>query len=196
MEMRSRAVFLDRDGTVNREVGFLDRMDRLELLPGTGQALRALQSAGFRLVVVTNQSGIARGYYSERRLKRIHGRLRKLLRSYRVRLDAVLYCPWYPGPARLRRYRRESPLRKPAPGMLLQAALRLQLDLRHSWMVGDRISDIAAGAAAGCRTVLVRSGYGMTALQQQAEWPVTPDYIVDDLAAAAELILLHGGGAA
>lgn len=191
--MKKPAVFLDRDGTVNREVGFLDRMDRLELLPGVAEAMRSLQQAGYLPVIVTNQSGIARGYYSERRLKRIHGRLRRMLRRLGIKPAGIYYCPFYPGPARIKRYRQVSELRKPAPGMLLHAAARLNIDLAASWMIGDRPSDIGAGKAAGCSTVLVRTGYGETALKNREQWDVEPDLIAADLPAAAAYILQNKG---
>lgn len=183
-----RAVFLDRDGTVNREVAYLSRVRHLELLPGAAAALGALKAAGFRLILVSNQSGVARGYFTVRTMKKINRRLERALRREGVRLDGLYACPWHiegpPGP-----YRREHPWRKPSPGMLLAAAARFGIDLYGSWMVGDRASDIIAGQRAGCRTVLVRTGYGREA---EAAWPADgerPDRIVDDLASAAAMIL-------
>ena len=182
------AVFLDRDGTINREVSYLARTAALELLPGAAAALALLQQAGYRLVVVSNQSGVARGLFSLRRMKKINRRLVRLLRKAGVRLDGFWSCPWH-AEGRRGPFRADHPFRKPAPGMLEAAAARLGIRLGASWMIGDREGDIAAGAAAGCRTILVRTGYGSGVAARGPEWKHPPGHIVADLAAAAALIL-------
>lgn len=182
------AVFLDRDGTINREVSYLARAAALELLPGAAEALALLRHAGYRLVVVTNQSGVARGLFTLRRMKKINKRFIRMLRKAGVRLDGLWSCPWHAA-ARKGPFRGEHPCRKPAPGMLEAAAARLGIRLDASWMIGDREGDIAAGAAAGCRTILVRTGYGAAAEAQVPAWKCPPDHIAADLGAATALIL-------
>ncbi len=156
---RHPAVFLDRDNTLIEDPGYIDHPDKVRLLPGAAAAVRRLREAGYRVVVVSNQSGVARGLFSEAQLASIHARLGELLAGEGTRLDAIYYCPYLDGPdAVVERYRRTSELRKPSPGMLLQAAADLAIDLRRSWMVGDGQRDIEAGRRAGCRTVLIESG--------------------------------------
>lgn len=179
------AVFLDRDGTINVEIGYLGDPERMVLLPGAAEAIARLNSAGFTTVIVTNQAGIARGYFNEQAMHAIHQRMARELARVGATIDAFLFCPHHPdftGPCACR---------KPEPGMLLRAAAELGLDLRRSWLVGDTANDIRAGAAAGCRTILVRTGYGAEQECSSMYWPdgLRPDYVADDLAAAADLIL-------
>lgn len=178
---KQRAVFLDRDGTLNVEVNYLRRVEDLRLIPGAGEALAALRRQGFVLVGITNQAGIARGLLDETVLGAIHERLQALLAAQGARLDAVYFCPHHP------EFTGACECRKPLPGMLLQAAAELDIDLARSWMVGDTPADIAAGRAAGCRSVLVRTGYGRSYVQ--ANGGQAPETIVDDIAAAARYIL-------
>jgi D-glycero-D-manno-heptose 1,7-bisphosphate phosphatase len=149
-----RAVFLDRDGVVVDDPGYLGDPDQLRLLPGVGKAIAGLRAAGWRVVLITNQSGVARGYFSEVQLAEIHARLGDLLARVGAALDAVYYCPHHPE-GEVAAYRRRCDCRKPAPGLLQAAARDLQLELTRCWMVGDRAADVAAGHAAGCRTILV-----------------------------------------
>lgn len=188
----ARAVFLDRDGTLNREVSYLSRTGDLELLPGVVEALLRLQERGFQLIIVSNQSGVARGYFTLRRMKKINRHLQRMLRKRGVRLTGIYACPWH---ERGRRgpYRRAHGWRKPSPGMLLEAAEKFGIILSECWMVGDRESDIAAGAAAGCGTVLVKTGYGAAAASGAGSWESAPDFIVDDLSAAVDAIFLREG---
>ncbi|MEM1449689.1 MAG: HAD family hydrolase [Planctomycetota bacterium] len=183
------AVFLDRDGTLNREVDDLDDPDRLELLPGVTEALRALQSAGYLLCVVTNQSGVARGMFDEARLAEIHGRLRALLAEEGVTLDWIGYCPYHPNEGRPA-YRADSWCRKPRPGMLVEAAARLGISLEHSWCVGDALRDVDAGERAGALGLLVRTGKGADEERRALAAGRTVE-AYDDLQAAADRILLR-----
>ncbi len=153
------AVFFDRDGTVNVEVHYLSRPEQLELLPTVAQTITMLNSQGIAAVVVTNQAGIARGYFPEHRLEAVHLRLHELLAEENAKLDGVYYCPHHPT-AGLGAYRKACECRKPSPGMLMAAARDLNLDLTRSLMIGDRDSDLQAGANAGCQTGLVLTGYG------------------------------------
>ncbi len=171
------AVFLDRDGTINHEVHYLSRPEDFELLPGVGPALRRLQDAGFLLVVVTNQSGLARGYFDEATLQRIHDKMARLLAADGVAIDRIYHCPALPDDGH--------PDRKPSPGMVDRATADLEIDRGQSWLVGDKTVDVQTGANAGVRTILVRTGYGGA----DGDHGARPDAVVDDLAAAADLIL-------
>ncbi|MFO1220833.1 MAG: D-glycero-beta-D-manno-heptose 1,7-bisphosphate 7-phosphatase [Burkholderiaceae bacterium] len=176
--MADRAVFLDRDGVINVEREYLHRIDDFVFVAGAPQALARLAAGGWRLVVVTNQSGIARGYYGEDDYRALTAHMERELARHGVRLDAVLHCPHLPDAA-VAAYRRVCDCRKPAPGMLLEAAQRLSLDLARSVMVGDKLSDVQAGRAAGVgRCVLVRSGHGLSVADENSA-----DAVHDDLAA-------------
>lgn len=182
-----RGAFIDRDGVINEERGYVHRDEDFVLLPGVAKGLRQLQQAGFALVVVTNQAGIARGLYDEGRFHGISRHMRMLLEREAVRFDGVYFCPHHPEGV-VQRYRRLCNCRKPRPGLLWQAAADLGLELAESILVGDKASDIAAGRAAGiARCVLVRSGHEVSPADEQAA-----DACLPDLAAAASWIV--GGG--
>ena len=181
--MPDAAVFLDRDGVINVDHGYTHRVADLEFVPGSVAAMQRLQGAGWRLVVVTNQSGIARGLFTEDDYTRFTARLRSELQSAGVGLDAVLHCPHLPD-ATVAAYRQLCDCRKPAPGMLLRAARELSLDLAASVIVGDRLSDLQAGRAAGLgRCLLVRSGHPIAAAEARQA-----DAVYDDLAACAHAL--------
>ena len=144
-----RAVFLDRDGTINVDNGYVIERDKFELLPGVPEALKRLQDAGFLLVVVTNQSGIGRGFFSLETVDALHEHMRELLREYGVELNGIYLCPHGPNEG--------CECRKPKPGMLLQAAKDLGIDLEQSYMVGDQLSDVQAGIRAGCCPLLIHN---------------------------------------
>lgn len=175
-----RAIFLDRDGTINVEKDYLIAPADLVLLPGVGAALRRGREAGYLLIVVTNQSGVARGYFTATAVEELHDHLQRELLPYGVQIDAFYFCPHHPehgaGPC---------DCRKGEPGMLLQAARDHHIDLAASWMIGDKRSDVEAGNNAGCRSILVRTGYG----EQEGEGLPPATRIADSLAAAVELIL-------
>lgn len=155
---RQKAVFLDRDGTLNRYVGFLRDIDDLELLPGVAEAVRAINQSGYLAVAATNQPVIARGEVTMPQLEEIHNKLETLLGAEGAYLDAIYYCPHHPHKGyagEIPELKIECDCRKPKPGMLLKAARDLNIDLSRSWMVGDGAADIQAGKAAGCRTALI-----------------------------------------
>ena len=185
------AVLLDRDGTIVREIEYLARPEQLELLPGAVEGMRRLRAAGYRLAIVTNQAGVARGYYTERDVRAVHARLREMLGAQGVDVDAVYYCPHHPGVPGP--YRRDCPCRKPGTGMYERAARELGLDLARSVVVGDKVTDLLPGIRLGCRTVLVRTGYGQSLLEQGALEGVAVDYVADDLLDAADWILESKG---
>ncbi len=157
--MSRKAAFIDRDGVLNEERGFVHRIEDFVFEPGAIEALQALQTAGYLLVVITNQSGIARGLYSEDDYLTLTAHMRERLQAAGVRLDAVEYCP-HLADAPLERYRLDCDCRKPKPGMLRRAITALDIEPASSFLVGDRLSDVEAGRAAGIgRCFLVRTGY-------------------------------------
>jgi D-glycero-D-manno-heptose 1,7-bisphosphate phosphatase len=181
MELK-RAVFLDRDGTINEESGYLHRIEDCRFIPGAVNAVSALSAAGFLVIVVTNQSGIARGYYSEHDLDMLHKYMQQVVVTAGGSIQGWYHCPHHPD------YRTDSSecnCRKPLPGMLLKAAEDFGIDLESSWMIGDKVADVDAGLKAGCRTIMVRTGYG------EAESASVPagTLIFADLAAAAKYII-------
>jgi D-glycero-D-manno-heptose 1,7-bisphosphate phosphatase len=155
--MSERAIFLDRDGTLVQARHYPSRPEQLVLVGGILPELRALLSAGWRLVVITNQSGIARGFLTEQDLARMHDALRQNLRANGVELDGIYYCPHHPDGV-VEQFAIDCACRKPRPGLLLRAAAELGFDLTQSWFVGDILDDIEAGSRAGCRTALVDLG--------------------------------------
>ena len=175
---QNRAVFLDRDGVINVDHGYVHKVEHFRFVPGSDLAMAQLQAAGWRLVVVTNQSGLARGLYSIDDYERFTAHLRQQLAAHGVRLDAVLHCPHLPDAA-VPGYRLACDCRKPGPGMLLRAARELSLDMAASVIVGDRLSDVQAGRAARVgRCVLVKSGHALEPGDEQQA-----DAVYDDLAA-------------
>jgi histidinol-phosphate phosphatase family protein len=182
------AVFLDRDGTLIREAEYLADPAGVELLPGIPEGLRALRAAGYALVVTSNQSGVARGYFDEETVGRVNGRMRELLRAQSADVDAVYYCPHHPR-GTVPAYTRECACRKPAPGMIQAAEKDLDLDLGRSWVVGDKDLDIAFGKNQGLKTVLVLTGYGVQTRERGFPAGDEPDIISPDLPAAAQAIL-------
>ena len=185
--MSQRAAFIDRDGVLNEERAFVHRIEDFVFLPGAIEALRALERAGYRRVVVTNQSGIARGLYTEADYQRLTDQVRERLRGEGVTLDAIEYCPHLLD-APLPEYRRACECRKPAPGMLLTAIRSLDLDPAGSFLVGDRLTDVQAGRAAGIgRCFLVRTGYALT-----AEAIGAADGVYEDLLACVRDVLGAG----
>ncbi len=154
-----RAVFFDRDNTLIEDPGYISDPDRVRLYPDAAAAVARLRRAGYRIVVVSNQSGVARGLITEQQLEAVNERVQTLFAGDGAALDGVYSCPYLDGPeATVEAYRRDSPLRKPAPGMLLEAARELRLDLGRSWMIGDAARDVEAGRRAGCRTILLERG--------------------------------------
>jgi D-glycero-D-manno-heptose 1,7-bisphosphate phosphatase len=184
--MPREAVFLDRDGTLIEEVHYLATPEQVRLIPGAAEAVRKLNDAGVLVVVVTNQAGVARGYFPESRVAEVHARLSALFAEHGAKIDAYYFCPHHPTEG-VDLYRVECECRKPKPGLLLTAARELDIDLAQSWMIGDKLADSGAGVAAGCRAILVRTGHGH-------ELP-TDANAVDDIAAAVEQVL-HSRGIA
>ena len=187
------AVFLDRDGPLVEEAGYLDRLERLVFFPFSVDAVRVLNRAGLAVVVVTNQAGVARGIFPESFVADAHRHIRERLEAGGAHVDGFYYCPHHPD-ASIERYRRACDCRKPGDAMLRRAAADLDLDLTRSFVVGDRWHDVQAGRTAGARTILVRTGYGRT--EEATPGPVAADVIVDNLIEAASWILRAEDGRA
>ncbi|MCL4534273.1 MAG: HAD family hydrolase [Bacteroidetes bacterium] len=189
-----RAVFLDRDGTINkpvlhRELGIIDapfRVEQFELMGGVGRSIHALNEMGLRVVVVTNQAGIAKGKLDEATLGAINDRMRELLAADGARVDGVYWCPHHPEEGAAP-YRRQCNCRKPSPGLLRQAAADLDLDLAASYVVGDSYTDILAGQAAGCRTIIL-GRIKCDACRLMDEAGAVPDGIASTLWEAVQII--------
>lgn len=175
------AVFLDRDGTLNREVGYLHRVADLRLVRGAAEAVALLNRASLKTVLVTNQAGRGRGYFAESCIHEVHSALAQRLAARGARLDAIYYCPHHPDDG--------CPCRKPMPGMLYTAARDLDIDLTTSFVVGDKLSDLEAGREAGCKTVLVLTGHGRAERARLDVSPWQPDLIAGSLRLAAPWIL-------
>ena len=182
-------VFLDRDGVINEEVEYLHDPDRLVVIEGGLQAIAALHATGAAVVVVTNQAGIARGLYTERELGAVTAHLSALVAAAGGAIDATYYCPHHPEAGR-GAYLQDCTCRKPAPGMLVRAAEEHGLDLARSVIVGDKASDLAAGRAVGCATVLVRTGHGAREEAAVAAAGLA-DAVFDSLAHAVPWVTRH-----
>jgi D-glycero-D-manno-heptose 1,7-bisphosphate phosphatase len=184
-----RAVFIDRDGTLTEEVGYVNHPNRLKLLPRSAAAIRRLNEAGVPAIVATNQAGIARGYFSEDVLNATHACLVKELKRAGAHLDGIYICAHHPTEGEPP-WRAECDCRKPEPGLLLRAAAELGLDLGASVMIGDRPSDLEVAPRVGARAVLVLTGYGLGEWEyRRATFRVEPDHVADDLLDAVEWFL-------
>jgi len=187
--MDNQAVFLDRDGTINEDVGYLDNPERLKFLPRAVEAIKLLNNkVGIKVIVVSNQSGVARGFFSEETVKRIDEKMQEELLAQGASIDATYFCPHHPEIGK-QPYRVNCECRKPNPGLLLQAAREYGIELRRSYMVGDKMSDIEAGVNARCRTILVLSGEGHQSLLSRHKWKVSPDHVALDLYEAVQWII-------
>ncbi|MFH1615163.1 MAG: HAD family hydrolase [Planctomycetota bacterium] len=187
--MDSKAIFLDRDGTVNDDVGYLNHPSQVKLLPGAAEALIELKKMGYKLIIATNQSAVARGIVSEQVLETIHKRLKELLAEKGAYLDQIYYCPFHPQGV-IEKYRRDSDLRKPNTGMLTLAADEMDIDLSQSWMIGNANSDVIAGRAAGCRTILINSIPNPESARSE---DARPDYQAINLKECVNIIKHHIG---
>lgn len=184
----NHAVFIDRDGTISEEVGYINHTSRFRLFPYAAAAIEQLHEAGYLAILVTNQAGVARGYFSEDMVKAVHQRMTEELEASGATLDAVYYCAHHPSVGEPP-YRYDCDCRKPKPGLLLRAASDFNLDLTNSWMVGDRYSDVELARNAGVKSVLVLSGYGRGEWEHQRDnWTILPDLVAEDLLEAVSLI--------
>lgn len=186
-------VFLDRDGTLNKDVSYLRSADELEMIPGAASAVRKLKDRGLAVCVITNQSGIARGFLSEADLIPIHARLKDELISEGATLDRIYYCPHHPVHGSVP-YNIECDCRKPKPGMLQRGANELALDLQQSFVVGDSVVDIQAGNSVGACTILVQTGFGRQTLQTCIELNIPISFVAESIVEAADYIIAQVEG--
>lgn len=182
-----KAIFIDKDGTLIRDVPYNVDPEKIELYPDTGEALHRLQRAGYQLIVISNQAGVARGYFDETALPGVEARLQELLSPFGVKLNGFYYCPHHPAGA-VPAYAITCECRKPEPGMIIRAAREHGIDPSASWMIGDILNDVEAGNRAGCRTILIDNG-------NETEWLPglfrTPTYTAASLTQAADWISQH-----
>ncbi len=176
-----RAAFLDRDGTINEEVEYLGDPDHLTLLPGAGEAIRRLNEARVPVLIVSNQAGVGRGYFTEHEVEAVHQRLVERLAEHGAHLDGIYYCPHHPDD--------NCACRKPRAGLIEQAARDHEIDLESSVVIGDKPSDLAAGQSVGCRTVLVLTGYGARNRNACLHGETPPDHLARDLRDAVRWFL-------
>jgi D-glycero-D-manno-heptose 1,7-bisphosphate phosphatase len=190
MSGKRRAVFIDRDGTISEEVGYINHASRYRVFPFAAAAVRALNEAGWLAILVTNQAGVARGYFKEELIVEVHKILRDELERGGARLDAIYYCPHHPTVGEPP-YRFDCDCRKPRPGLIRRAAGDFRLDLARCWMVGDRYSDTELARNAGTRAAFVLTGYGRGELEHQSHtWQQRPDLVAENLLEAVKKIVL------
>jgi D-glycero-D-manno-heptose 1,7-bisphosphate phosphatase len=189
------AIFMDRDGTLSREVGYVNHLSRFQLYPWAVDAVRLVNRSGRLAVLVTNQAGVARGYFPESLIHEVHASVNAAMAGGGARLDAIYYCPHHPSVGEPP-YRQDCECRKPRPGLLRRAATDFDIDLQSSWVVGDRHGDLALAWSVGARGALVRTGYGLGELAYHApNWLRPPDLVADHLLEAVERILDRAGQA-
>ncbi len=189
-----RGIFLDRDGTISEEVGFIDRIERFHLLPRAAEAIRRINGSGFLALLVTNQSGVARGLFDEALVAAVHSRLTGWLASEGARLDGIYVCPHHPREGKPP-YRTDCDCRKPRPGLLARAAREHDVDLSSSYMIGDKAADIETARNAGAAGILVLTGYGQQDLRDRIPRSAAaqPVFVATDLLDAVQWILVKEG---
>ena len=179
---------MDRDGTLCEEVGYLSSVEQMRLIPRSGEAVRLLNQKGYKVVVITNQAGVARGFFPEVVLEGLHAEMLRQLREEGAYLDGIYYCPHHPSDG-FPPYRQECNCRKPATGLLERAAADLNLDLLSGYMIGDHFSDVECGQRVGAQTVLLLTGHGQEALAKRESWRQPPSFIAVDLFEAVLWVL-------
>jgi D-glycero-D-manno-heptose 1,7-bisphosphate phosphatase len=187
--MKRPAVFIDRDGTISEEVGYINHPSRFRVFPYTASAIKLLNDRGWLAIVVTNQAGVARGYFSESMIDVVHESLRHELRDKGAQVDGIYYCVHHPTVGEPP-YRQECDCRKPKPGLVTRAAKDLDIAIEQSWMIGDRYGDVELAHNAGLRSALVLSGYGRGEWENQSSlWQHQPDLVAENLLEAVKSIL-------
>jgi D-glycero-D-manno-heptose 1,7-bisphosphate phosphatase len=189
---KNTAVFLDRDGTINEEVGYLDSMDKLKLFANTAEAIKLINKSGMKAVVITNQSGVARGYFTEEFVRTVHARIQKTLQGKGAFIDAFYYCPHHQTEG-IGVYLQYCTCRKPEAGMLITASAEMDIDLARSYTVGDMLKDILAADKVSAKGVLVKTGYGLNTIEKnlilESSGTIQPHYIAEDILDAVKWIM-------
>ncbi len=189
MEKKFRAVFLDRDGTLNEEVGYLDSAGKLQMIPEAFEAVRRINESGMKAVVVTNQAGVAKGLFSEKFVRDVNDRIQGLFIEYGAQIDRFYYCPHHPSEG-ADPYRKICDCRKPEPGLLQQAAQDLDIDLARSYMIGDHLRDVETARRVGAKGILVTTGHGADQLKTSEITAANqPDYVAKNILEAVDWIL-------
>lgn len=190
--MKKPAVFLDRDGTVNEQMGYINHIRRFVLLPGSAEAIRLLNRHGYLTIIVSNQSGVARGYFPIDLVHEVHDHMEALLKKERARVDGIFFCPHYPR-GDVPEYSRDCDCRKPRTGLIEQACSQFSVDMAKSYVIGDRCSDMALARKAGLKGILVKTGYGLGDLTYVfPRLPDPPHHVAEDLLDAVRWIVRGG----
>lgn len=185
----NKAIFLDRDGTINEDVNYLSEIKNLRIIPNSIEALRKLKNSGFLNIVITNQSGIARGFFTEDDLDNIHIELKKILRHNEKELiDDFFYSPYHIDGI-IEKYKSESPDRKPNIGMILRASAKYNINLSESFFIGDSYSDMKCAENAGLRRILVKTGYGLESIKKCEQENIVIDFVAEDLNDASDFVI-------
>ena len=185
--MKQVGIFLDRDGTINFEVEYLRSTTDLKMIPGSSEAIKEANELGWKVLIITNQSGVARGIITEQELSKIHFTLQNILRENGATIDAIYYCPHHPEVGDIP-YKHDCNCRKPKTGMILRAAKEFEIDLTKSYIIGDKMIDIQTGNNCGVKSILVLTGYGKDELKQCQENKLKIDFIADNLYDAIQYI--------
>ena len=191
--MKNRAVFLDRDGTINKDVGYPNSFSVIEIFPFSFEAVRKMREAGLLAVIITNQSGVGRGIIEIENLDDIHAKMSTEFAKHGASLDGIYYCPHYADPDDPK-HAEDCPCRKPNPGMGQQAAADLDIDTSRSYMIGDKVEDILFGLNIKAKPILVLTGYGRKSLSKLEESGIQPAFIAETLLEAAEWIVRQEKG--
>lgn len=185
-----KAVLLDRDGTIIEDSGYIGEIDRVSFLPGAGKAIKLLNENGFKVIIITNQAGVARGYFTEETVREINGYIQESMAREGASIDMFYYCPHHIDGV-IEEYRKDCYYRKPNPGMIEKAIRDFDIDLKECFVIGDKISDIEAGRRAGCKTILLA---GEQSLENDEKIARMSDYITPDLYEAIQWLVRYGDG--
>ncbi len=187
--MKRPAIFIDRDGTINEQMGYINHLSRFHILPGVSEAIKSLNDSNYLAIVITNQSGIARGYFPLELLESLHSFMIETLEKDGAKIDDIFYCPHYPN-SKIEEYAIACDCRKPKTGMISQAQEKFDIDLENSYMIGDHYTDLEFASNAGIKSIMVKTGYGLGEVEYLlSDLPCQPVYVADDLLDAVKWIL-------
>jgi len=187
--MKNKAIFIDRDGTLNKEVGYPDTFKKIHIYKRSVKALKLLRSAGFKIIVVSNQAGVAYGYFTEKFVRDTHNHIAAKLKKQGAKADAFYFCPHHAKKAKIKKYKKDCACRKPKTGMVKKAAKRFSLNIGKSYVVGDKLTDVKLGINSKMKSFLVLTGFGKTERKLIKKEKARPDFIVKDLYEAAKMII-------